>query len=628
VTIDNDSSFSIGGWLVQPEIALISNASEKIYLRPQLMEILVYLVNLRGKVATIDSIHDDLWSDKIVSSGTIYNSIAELRQALAKDGKNLSYVETITKKGYRIDPQFVKQILISQDDPGETSATVILPNKSFKKLSTKLMLISLLALAIGFYSYLSDFLPSTQLETSETVNIEINYDNSIAVMPFVNMSSEKEQEYFSDGLSEDLLNLLAKIPELRVIARTSSFSFKGQNLDIAAIAKKLQVTYVLEGSVRKSGTTLRISAQLIRASDSSNLWSHTYDRELKDLFDVQDELSAAIVAVLKIKLMGEASTLNAVEHKVTPEAHTAYLKGLYYLHNAIDPDEIPASLKYFDDAILLDSNYALAHAYRGMVMIIVTRTTDLSLTEGSQISRMAIDRAIKIDPELAIAYVFRARNRLFFDFDFKGSRLDLELALTLNPNIGEIYAALSRSHSIQGNHQQALLYAQKAKSLDPMNWLINYLVAHTYFYQGDYQQALAEIEEGLIVLPGRTGLLVLKARVEIAIGNYEQALLIINKVAEGEVRAQIRSMAFSKMGDKTKSDEALATFIKLGAHHSAFGIALVYCFRGEIEQCLDWLDRAYKQKDPSIVKITESPFLKPVYQEKRYKELVLKMDIF
>ena len=510
---------------------------------------------------------------------------------------------------------------------------------SSTQLSRKLdfTIIGLLVVALGYFVYESRFqtLPIETVVTEEsTTEVDLQKEvtqeqegSSIAVLPFVNMSSDPEQEYFSDGISEEILNVLAKIPNLHVTSRSSAFAFKGKDLDLTKVAKQLGVKHILEGSVRKSGTTVRITAQLIEAGSDRHLWSETYDRELTDVFAIQDELSSAIVAVLKIKLMGDSSALNAVARKVTPEAHTAYLKGLHYLYNAKKGGDYQTALKYFDNAIKLHNNYALAHAYRGLVMMIVTRNTELSLTEGSQISSMAIDRAIELDPELAIAYMFRALNRLWFDFDFKGYRLDLELALTLNPNHAEIYVWLSNLKSRQGYHRQALLYAQKAKSLDPVSRLTLREVSQAYFYAGDYQQALAEIEEALIILPGSRGWDKLKARVELAMGNYEQALLISDKMRNEEGRAMIRSMAYSKMGNKTKSDEALATFIKLGAHHSAFGIALVYCFRGELELCLDWLDKAYKQKDPSIMKITLSPFLKPVYQEKRYKELVLKMGI-
>ncbi len=499
------------------------------------------------------------------------------------------------------------------------------------------IIIGLMAVALGYFIYESRFQTQPieaviEESSGETAQQEISTKEpvkpSIAVLPFVNMSSDSEQEYFSDGISEEILNVLSKIPNLHVTSRSSSFSFKGKDIDLKKVAKQLGVNHILEGSVRKSGTKVRITAQLIETSSDRHLWSETYDRELTDVFAIQDELSAAIVAVLKIKLMGDSTALKAVMHKVTPEAHTAFLKGLHYLNNSKSNDEIQTTLKYFNDAILLDNNYALAHAYRGIVLNILTKVDRISRTEGPQIARMAIERAIEIDPELAIAYQYLALNKLWFDFDSKGSRLDLEFALTLNPNIAELYGVLSNLQSMQGKHRQALLYAQKAESLDPVHRFLLGVVSRAYFYQGDYQQALAEVEKALTILPDLSHLLLLNARVELAIGNYEQALLISNKMLDRETVPMIRSMAYSKMGDKTKSDEELDTAIKLAAHHSAFGIALVYCFRDEVEQCLDWLDIAYKQKDAAILRITMSPFLKPVYQEKRYKELVLKMNIY
>ncbi len=502
MTIDNDSSFSIGGWLVQPDLDLISNASEKVYLRPQLMEVLVYLVNLRGKVATIDSIHEDLWSDKIVSNGTIYNCIAELRKALEKDGKNLCYVETITKKGYRIATHFVKQGSISQDDPGEALATAIPPNKSFQKLSIKVMLISLLAIGIGLYAYLSVFLPSTPLETSKTVNIEITQDNSIAVMSFVNMSSDKEQEYFSDGLSEELLNLLAKIPELRVIARTSSFSFKGQNLDVTAIAKKLQVAYVLEGSVRKSDTTLRISVQLIRASDSSTLWSQIYDRELKDIFAMQDEISSAIVVALRNTLDIESYATSTRLAEVDPEAHEAYLRGMY-LKVQGGRASMEGSVIEFEKAIAIEPDYVLAHAELAVAYLLLRRKTlgELTRTEALARAKPHAKRAMALAPNSAEAL---AANGFVLWYEEKPEEglSYFKRAIEINLSYARVYLWMSSLlGGGLGHYSESFLALENALRLDPLSIPIRNSYVQRLITRGRLRDADRELEKLKAIAP-------------------------------------------------------------------------------------------------------------------------------
>ena len=505
MTIDSDNSFFIGGWLVQPDLDLISNASEKIYLRPQLMEVLVYLVNLHGKVATIDSIHDDLWSDKIVSSGTIYNCIAELRRALAKDGKNLCYVETISKKGYRIAPQFLNQASISQDDPDDldvASTITVPPNKGAKKASIKLILISLLALAIGLYSYLSDFLPTTQSEVSETVNIEITHDNSIAVMPFINMSSDKEQEYFSDGLSEELLNVLAKIPELRVIARTSSFSFKGQNLDVPAIAAKLQVAYVLEGSVRKSGTTLRISAQLIRASDSSTLWSQIYDRELKNIFVVQDEISSAIVSALRNTLDIESYASSTRLAELDPEAHEAYLRGMY-LKVQGGRTGMEGSVIEFKKAIAIEPDYALAHAELSVAYLLLRRKTlgELTLAEALALAKPHADLALALVPNSSEAL---AANGFVLWYEEKPveALAYYKRAIEINPNFARVYLWMT---SVQGgglgHYTESFLSLENALQLDPLSIPIKRSYIQHLISRGRLRDADRELEKLQTIAP-------------------------------------------------------------------------------------------------------------------------------
>ncbi len=494
------------------------------------------------------------------------------------------------------------------------------------------VIIGLLAVALGYFIYESRFQTQPNEAVIEEILVEAAQQNkvdkepvgaSIAVLPFVNMSSDKEQEYFSDGISEEILNVLSQIPNLHVTSRSSSFAFKGKELDLKKVAKQLGVDHILEGSVRKSGTTIRITAQLIEASSDRHLWSESYDRELTDVFAIQDELSAAIVTVLKIKLMGDSADIKVGVHKVVPEAYTSYLKGLHFLNKS----ELKTALKYFDDAINFDNTYATAHAFRGLILNVLTKSGAISLTEGPQMARMAINNALEIDPDLAIAFVFRALNKLWFDFDVKGALLDFELAIEINPNTARAYESLSYLYSIMGKHQQAVLYAQMALTLDPMTTLMSRRLIQAYLYMGDYQQALAEIEVAYTNSTETQSVVRLHARVDLAVGNSEHALLLTNKITRDAPMNMTQAIAYSNLGNKAKSDEALARFIKRGAHDSAYQIAEIYCARGEIQQCLDWLERAYKQKDPGLLRLMISPFLKPAFQEKRYKELVLKMNI-
>jgi TolB-like protein len=279
---------------------------------------------------------------------------------------------------------------------------------------------------------------------------------SIAVLPFVNMSSDKEQDYFSDGLSEELLNQLAQVPQLRVIARTSSFSFKGKEVDVAAIARILNVANVLEGSVRKSANTLRITAQLVRASDSSHLWSQTYDRQLTDVFKVQDEIARDVVAALKVKLL-PTQELPKTQRTNNPEAYEHYLLGMNISRqDRLETSQLVAA--EFQKAIALDPGYANAYA---MLSIAQVRGADVASSQAQRAAEIkqalaTIDQAITLAPDLALGYSRRGYLRYTRAWDWQGAAADFKRALTLDPNNAESLSSYSQSLFFNGHHEEAI----------------------------------------------------------------------------------------------------------------------------------------------------------------------------
>jgi TolB-like protein len=265
-------------------------------------------------------------------------------------------------------------------------------------------------------------------------------DNSIAVLPFVDMSQARDQEYFSDGLSEELLNLLAQIPQLRVIARTSSFSFKGKDADLATIAKALGVSNVLEGSVRTSGNRLRITAQLIRASDASHLWSQTYDHELTDVFAVQDEIANAVVEALKVQLLPTQQVTNPYRSSHA-EVHNQYLLGRQ-ITLAGRPGAFSKALVHFRKAVELDPDYAAAHAALSTVELYQADSSGDEM--GKQRSLDHASKAIELAPRLVDGYLARAENRVFVARDLDRALADVQQALAINAGDARIHEGYAR----------------------------------------------------------------------------------------------------------------------------------------------------------------------------------------
>ena len=316
------------------------------------------------------------------------------------------------------------------------------------------------------------------------------------MLPFVNMTSDKEQEYFSDGLSEELLNQLAQIPQLRVIARTSSFSFKGKEADVATIAKALNVANVLEGSVRKSATTLRITAQLIRASDSSHLWSQTYDRAITDVFKVQDEISRDVVSALKVKLL-PTQELPKAQRTNNPEAYQQYLQGRYYL-NRFSIADFDKARTFLERACQLDPEFPLAWAALSQVRNVEAGWSDkLTRAEFSAMvarAREAADRALQLDPDLPEALSARFEIQFGSDFDWKGGAQTIRRAQALAPSDPVILKSAAQVAVIFRDYAGAVDLARQAVALDPVNAQVRVYLANALLQARRPAEARAEYE--------------------------------------------------------------------------------------------------------------------------------------
>jgi TolB-like protein/Flp pilus assembly protein TadD len=302
--------------------------------------------------------------------------------------------------------------------------------------------------------------------------------NSIAVLSFVNMSSDPEQEYFSDGISEELLNLLAKIPDLRVISRSSAFSFKGKDFDIPTIAAQLHVAYILEGSVRKAGNKVRITAQLIETHSDTHLWSQTYDRELKDIFVVQDEISSAIVGALKERLGLEINAIPRVIAAASTEAHTAYLRGRYLLVQRTRAT-MKGAVREFEKAIVIDPNYARAHAELAIAILFSNRGYLGDLPRSEAISRATphAERAMALDPNLAEAHATTGM-LLSFLKNWEEALVHYQQAIRINPNFAIVYNWMAETLGLQlGRYAESFAAIETGVRLDPLSIVIlrNYI---------------------------------------------------------------------------------------------------------------------------------------------------------
>jgi len=453
-------------------------------------------------------------------------------------------------------------------------------------------------------------------------------EKSIAVLPFVNMSPDKDQEYFADGLAEELLDLLAKTPGLHVIARTSSFSFKGKSEDIPTIAAKLKVANILEGSVRKSGNRLRVTTQLVRAADGEHLWSETYDRELKDIFKVQDEIAGAVVKALKVSLL-EGETPRATPTSST-EAYTLYLQALAIAANASQQTDVSRAIDRFEQALKLDPNFARAWA-----ALAGWRVTDFELyTSGvyEQVipaARYAAEQALKLDPKLSDAH-FAMSAVLTAEWNWKAAEAEINRGLALDPGNADAFAVATVVALTQGHFNEALQLAKRVVALDPLSAL-NYGtfagLGGAYLASGRLAEAETAYRQSINLAPTMSQGHFLVGWALLARHEPAAALAEMEQETDDRYRDVGRALALDALGRKAEADRAVAVAKSKYAGVVEYPIAVFYANRNELDETFAWLDHAYKLHDGWVPWVPWDPLLKNVRADPRYKAFLRKINV-
>jgi len=450
-------------------------------------------------------------------------------------------------------------------------------------------------------------------------------DKSIAVLPFTDMSEKHDQEYMSDGIAEELLNLLAQAPGLKVIARTSSFAFKGRAVDIAEIAKKLNVAHVLEGSVRKSGSKIRITAQLIRTADSTHLWSETFDRPLKDIFAVQDEIAGAIAQALQIQLAGgELSHRKGGTQSL--EAYQLYLRALGPSNQNTGPS-LDVAGAYLEQAVKIDPGFGLAWSQLAWVFSIKADNGFTSATEGYGRARQLAQHALQVSPDLAEAHGILEAAYLVLDHNWEAAEQEGQAALAIDrSNWGALNSAGRLARAL-GRWDEAERQFQLELVRDPLNTYGIWNLGLTYYVAGRFADSERVFRQLLKLQPDfawvRRGL----AKTLLAQGKPEEALAEVQQeVDEGE-RLKVLPVLLQAVGRQADADIALQAQTALWGDRRASVVAMTYAYRGDHDHALEWLERAYQQKDIGLPIIVGEPLLKNLADDPRYKAFLRKMNL-
>lgn len=505
----------------------------------------------------------------------------------------------------------------------KTKNVTVENSKTLKKIDKKLNVVIITFLAIAICFLVVDRIRITDKISENNISIqqEDEEGESIAVLPFIDLSPEKDQEYFSDGLSEELLNLLANINSLKVTSRTSAFSFKNTQLDIPTIAEKLNVNYILEGSVRKAGNEVRITVQLIKVSGDKHLWSETWDRELVNIFDIQDEIAKAVVNYLKINLLGEEAPK---VKKTNSDAYALFLKARHS-YNLSNKNELIKAENYIKESLNIDSKYAPGWFLLSQIYQLQGNYNIISYSESTDLAKIAANKGIKYDSTNALGYAILGDIALAYEWDFtKAKRLN-KIALELEPNNSQVLNLASAIALSMGDLNKAITLQENSVILDPLNADAFFGLGVSYFNANRFEDAEHTLIKALEINPNLWSGNYFLSKVIMSQERLEEALEITKKDYDEGWKLNNKALIYYKMGDQEKSDFYLNELIEKYQTEMAFQVAEIYSFTGKKDLAFLWLEKAYEYHDIGLNEMLIDPELVNLQNDPRWDVFIKKM---
>jgi len=454
-------------------------------------------------------------------------------------------------------------------------------------------------------------------------------EKSVAVLPFVNMSDDKQNEYFSDGISEELLNVLVRVKGLRVPSRTSSFTFKGSEKNLSEIGAELQVDHILEGSVRKAGDRIRVTAQLIEVNTDTHLWSETYTRELDDIFAVQDEIAQAIVSALKVTLTGADQAPVSTQATTNVDAYNNYLLGRH-LWNQRSPDSLLASAKPLREAIEADPDYAKAWAALADAYVLIPEYGSGTITEYIPMAHDAIEKALAINPNSSPALTTSAYIKFMYDYDLKGAHEDFEKAISIDPGYATAHQWLGELLAAEGRLDAALDELALASRADPLAPIIPHDSGWVLMYSNRKEEAFGYYREALKLDPNFQAAIGNLMTLSQITGRYDQARAHAHELARivgNDISADLAVIdALENPALKPRALELVSQAAALP--DGTMGKAFYFMILGETELSLDYLEKAFAEGDSYAIHMKRMDIYDPVRDHPRFQALLKKMNLW
>lgn len=614
--------YQFGNFVLDKNEHTLRSGPNQIHLRPKVFETLLYLVENPGKLVTKKNLLDKIWHNVIVTENTLSHCIDEVRQALNDNAQKPIFIRTIPRLGFKFifevkeirHNNFSDEAGISKDSNNHQKKNKIfsshfLKSKYFFPIISSIVLLSIIVF----------------LFTSNNSNQNIN---SIAVLPFINLNTNQSQDYFADGMTETLISNLGKIKKLRVISRTSMMTFKNKSEPVPEIGRKLNADVVVEGSVLKDNDRIRITAKLIRTNTDKLLWVKSYERQIKDILILQDELSKEIAAEIKLKLSPNENLNIAQPGAVNPNAYIAYLKGRYFW-NKRTSDGFEKAEQQFLKAIAYDSGYAQAYTGLSDTYTLLGNYGIIQINKAVAKAKKYASKAIALNETLAEAHVSLSAC-LYNEWNIIGAKKELERAIELNPNYATAHQWYAFTLIRSGSVEEGISEMKKASQLSPLSLRIQADLGRQFYYAWQYDKAInqykktLELDQNFPSAHSLLGLAYLKK------GNYQNA---INEIKKGMI---LRKSDYSRWlgyvyavaGQRKKAVKMLDKLMTIWNkwHEGAADIALIYAGLGNRKEAFEWLKKAYNERDTQLLTLKIDPLWNDLHQDPRFQDLVNLID--
>jgi len=650
-----DTAFRLGHWRVDPALNEISRDDTTVRLEPRTMRVLVCLAEHAGEVVNINQLLDTVWKDLVVTQCSVYQAVAALRRALGDDRKNPIYIASVVRRGYRLVAPVSMDAKVQ--DPAEPSAAADLHaeralaedehqdasldprdasesaerGRRWRHAPTLLALL-ILAGSVGWFFLRLGQEPLAGASAArspvtparvEPPSVFTPPPHSVAVLPFSNLSGEPKDEYFSDGLSEELINALTQINALKVIARTSSFSFRGTDADIETIARKLNVAAILEGSVRRAGNKVRITVQLIDTVSGFHIWSHDYDRDLDDVLFLQSDIARAVARELQAKLLGDETPKIELGGTHSPAAFDAYLRGAKAFSTRTDARDCQTAAAAYTEAIRLDPKYALAFAARSSAHSCYAEefATGPAVREAFHQAQADARRAVALAPELAEAHAALGSFLASGAQDYAAASEEYRSAVTLAPGNAQVLRDSGRFEAFTGHFDAGLAATHRAVVLDPLNPRSHSMLGQVLLLARRYTDAVAAFTEAISLDPSDEFAIGYRGLAYYGVGDLTKARSSCETKPDHWATQWCLAITYDKLGRHADAEAVVVRMQATYGDAASYQYATIYAQWGDASKSLEWLGTALRVRDPGLNYVKTDPLLDPLRKEPRFQAI-------